>query len=153
MTRDGTSHGHPSGLPVAPDSEQRQDALPGQPPSGGPKLDVYGVPVQDRPANDRIYLLGVTAPLICGVVSTGLSFMALSYPSVHNVAQVPGWLAWLGPGAGLLAIAAAIATLSRAEDKKLKLGVASRKIAWTGMILGGIGLFLYMAATNAPLSG
>ena len=131
-------------------AEQQQDALPGQPPSDGRELDADGVPVQEQPAKDRIYLLGVIAPLICGVVSTGLEYMALAYPIIHNL---PGWKGWLGPGAGFLAIATAFAALYRAQNKKLKLGVASRVIVWTGMILGGIGLFLYMVATNAPPSG
>jgi len=137
MTTDDTGQNDTSGLLVPRDGEQPQ--------GGEPEVDAYGVPIQDRPANGRISL-GVTACLIATVVSIALPIVALKYHSTRNV---PGWLAWLGVGAGFLAAGVAATILSGAGKKKQQLGVASRSILIAGFIVGLLAVAIMLGIMGA----
>jgi hypothetical protein len=146
MTTDDPGQNYPSGLPMPQDGEQPQDKLLGQPQSGEPELDAYGVPVQDRLAKGRVYL-GVTASSVCAVISAGLVIVARAS---HNYYNFPAWMVWLGAGAGLLASFLAMGTLNRAK-RQMQLGMAGPIILRAIAIVGFLGFVLMVGVLQGPL--
>ena len=146
MTTGDHAENDPAGQPVSQTGQQPQDRLLGQPQGGEPGLDIYGVPVQDRPAKGRVYQ-GMIASSICAVISAGLAVAAFKSPKAY---YVPPWQLWLGAGTGILAGLLGQATLERAK-KKQQLGIASRSILQTAKIVGFIGFITMMVILAGPL--
>jgi hypothetical protein len=111
-----------------------QDALPVQPQASEPELDVYGLPVQDRPATGRTHLL-VIACLIRSLVSVGLA-VTDTWVAYRSLA---GYMVFLGILSGFLAIVLEWFV----EQKKQQLGVMGRIVAVGGR-LGLLGSILLM---------
>jgi hypothetical protein len=99
MTIDDTGWGDPPDPEVAHHGEQPQDGLADQPRTGELELDADGLPIQDRPATSRTYLIA-TACLAGSLVSAGLAVTEIAEYAHHNRV---GSLAILGMAIGALA--------------------------------------------------
>lgn len=135
-------------LALAEDGGLPQDVLPAHAQGNDqePYDDVDELPVPRRPV-DRLIPLGVGACVICGAASAGLSILNLKY---HSASNVPGWLAWLEGGAGMLTWLLGWLTSNRAKKQQERLGFASRSMLVAGWILGFIAVVTWGALTGAP---
>ena len=105
MTEDDTGCGDPPDPEVAQHGEQPQDGPGGQPRIGELEPDADGLPIQNRPATSRTYLIAA-ACLAGGLVSVGLAGTEIAEYVKHNRV---GNLAILGMVIGVLAGATAAA--------------------------------------------
>jgi hypothetical protein len=83
MTEDDTGRGDPPDPEIAQHGEQPQDGLAGQPRIGELEPDADGLPIQNRPATSRTYLIA-TACLAGGLVSAGLAVTEIAEYVKHN---------------------------------------------------------------------
>lgn len=83
MTEDDTGWGDPPDPEIAQHGEQPQDVLAGQPRIGELEPDDDGLPIQNRPATSRTYLIA-TACLAGGLVSVGLPLRELTAVTVRS---------------------------------------------------------------------
>jgi hypothetical protein len=91
MTIDDTGWGDPPDPEVAQSGEQPQDGPAGQPQIGEFELGADGLPIQNRPAASRTYLIA-TACLVGGLVSIGLAATEIAeYAHTSGLATGPSW--------------------------------------------------------------
>ena len=83
MTEDDTGWGDPPDPEIAQHGEQPQDGLAGQPRIGELEPDADGLPIQNRSATSRTYLIA-TACLAGGLVSVGLAVTEIAEYAPHN---------------------------------------------------------------------
>jgi hypothetical protein len=142
MNTDDADPGSPSSPDDSRDGEQPPDLVPGQPQAHELELDSYGVPVQDRPAKGRAYLVAAGG-LICGGVSAWLAI-------VNSRAKLPAGLVMLGM---LFAISTTgVPWLLGKVDKRKKHGWVIWVMIWAGLILALLG-FSGLYAVSCPNCG
>jgi hypothetical protein len=132
MTTDDAGPGNPFSPNEPRHDEPLHDPLVGQPQVDGVELDAYGVPVQDRPAQGRAYLV-VAGGLICGAVSAWLTVMDYQH-------KVPGYLTVLGALLGFAVVVVPLHLLDLFSRRKRKqLGWVIMGMVWVAFILGLLG--------------
>jgi hypothetical protein len=137
-TADG-GPGNPSSPDEPWDGQQPQDLLPGQPHARELELDAYGVPVRERPAKGRAYLLVAAGGLICGGVSVWLAVMDIR-------AKLPLDLVILGFLLGSLSVVSFVLLRVGDEKRSKQHQRAILAMAGAGLILGFGGVILLIGA-------
>ena len=149
MSPDDADPGNPSSPDDSRDGAQSQDPQPGQPATHELELDAYGMPVQDRPAKGRAYLL-VAGCFFFGGVSAWLGIM-------NYLAKLPNHYRVAGCVLSALLTFGLAALLERENDrsggllkKQLDRAIIVRRF---GIILACVGLISLVWFKNCGDNG